>query len=586
MRLKEASMGVVIALHSVGSCALTLGALQGNSWVGRSLDVSVAAQIEAGQSATALCAVAEVFHADVKVDASRVRVLTDPTERADTVNLRVVSSAVVDEPVVTILLRVGCESEVTRRYVLLPDVPGEVMVQSPSAPPDLSVAPEQTAANARAEVSPPRASPNSTGQLADASGGSKPAPALRKSTNVRSSVPAMGKPVPVVPDQAKKVAKTPPVSTPARATSAPSVGRAKLTLDPLEILVDRVKTLESTTTPTQLEELVHTSQRVEQLQTDIKTLLGQAATNEANLRALKERLQKAEDARFSDSLVYLLAGLVILCVAGIVLFWRRSASLMRNLEDERRVIFAEPMQPQPTREAEAQSTAPTVVKQSTAPGNVDVDVDVSWLDVDEKGFHEIMQPRDTGPVGLSASQDPPQLSPDAEVWSVDFNSESQLALIDQAQRLVQLGKVDEATDILEKRIRQNPADCPLVFLEALHIANEHSLKTDFRQFSEEFQKVFNVAVPEFALFRAEGRSLDAYAGLLQHITKLGPGPKVLEVIESCTLLSAWGNNTEPFDLAAFKELVQLHGATLRAMRASGSTDMQRVNDSSHIDLDL
>ena len=551
MRLKGASIGVAIALHSIGSCALTLGALQGNSWVGRGLDVTVAAQIEAGQSASTLCAVAEVFYADAKIDLSRVRVLAEPTGRSDTVNLRVMSSAPVDEPVVTVLLRVGCESEVSRRYVLLPDVPGEVTVPVLPATADASTTPELTPANGRTEVPPSRGFPSTTGQVADTFPASKPVSAPRRSTHSKSAAPAVGKP--------------------ARPPSAPSVGRAKLVLDPLEILVERVKSLESTTHPTQLDELVHTSQRVEQLQTDIKTLLVQAAANEENLRAVKERLQRAEDARFSDALVYLLVGLVILCVAGIVLFWRRSASLMRSLEDGRRVLFAEPP-----------ATSPAAVKKSPPA----VDVDVSWLDVDEKGFRAIMEPKVTGPADLSEIQDSPPPSGDAETGSVDFNSESQLALIDQARLFVQLGKVDQATDLLEKRIRQNPSDCPLIFLEALRIANEHSLKTDFRQFRDEIQKVFNVAVPEFALFRAEGRGLDAYPGLLQHITKLGPGRKVLEVIESCVLLSAWGNNTEPFDLAAFKELVQMHGVALRSVRSCGATDEEKPIDSSHVDLAL
>ena len=127
-----------------------------------------------------------------------------------------------------------------------------------------------------------------------------------------------------------------------------------------------------------------------------------------------------------------------------------------------------------------------------------------------------------------------------------------------------LGKTDEAIEMLEKRIRANSKDCPLIYLELLRIANVRSLKTDFRQFRDECMQAFNVAVPEFALFRSEGRALDAYPDLLAHIEKLWNSPKALEVLESCILRDPWEKNAQPFDLAAFKELVMLHGLAGRA----------------------
>lgn len=580
MGFKAAAIGVVLALSSVGSCALTLGALQGNSWVGRRLDVAVPAQMEAGQLSSVLCAVAEVFHADTKVPAGRVQVLAEPTERSDTVNLRIVSSAAVDELVVTVVLHVGCESAVTRRYVLLPDVPGEVTLPMPSATTDSNsngaAAPVATAVNERAQASSSDVSSSASALGGDAVGNHRPAFRARHATNGRAPAQARGqtKTKPNRSAQTRNVAKVTALAMPQSTASAPVGGRAKLTLDPLEVLVERVKSLESASSLTQLEELVHTSQRMERMQTDMTELLSQAATNQANLRDLQERLRKAEEVKSIDWLVFVLAGLLTLCVLGIVLFWRRSADVIRILEDERRTLFAEAVHPHHAREAEthpvtpAQTPASTSTPSSVQPSNTQVDLDIDWLEVDEKGLNEIMDPKATRPAAYSELEDAEQAGGDEVTAETDLNANSQLALIDKARLFVQLGKTDQAVDILEERIRQKSADCPLVFLEILHIANEHSLKTDFRQFRDEMQQVFNVAIPEFALFRAEGRGLGAYPGLLRHITKLGPGPKVLEVIESCILLSAWGNNTEPFDLAAFKELVQMHGDTLSAMRAS------------------
>ena len=109
-------------------------------------------------------------------------------------------------------------------------------------------------------------------------------------------------------------------------------------------------------------------------------------------------------------------------------------------------------------------------------------------------------------------------------------------------------------------------------------------------------QAFNVAVPEFALFRSEGRTLETYPDLLAHIEKLWDSPKVLEVLESCILRDPWEKNAKPFDLAAFKELVKLHGLASRSepmpsaaeqqQPTGGKKDNTELPDSLGIDLEL
>ncbi len=575
MKFKTTAIGGVLLLHAWGSYALTLGALQGNAWLGRRLDVSAVAQLDAGQSTATLCATAEVFHADTKVDGSRVRVLTEPTGRANEVNLRIVSSAAVDEPVVTIQLRVGCESETVRRYVLLPDAPTELVPSNP-------VLPAVSSAEAPvASVPAPSVPTGSGGQPEVASSDSgKPAAAVK-------SAP-VGKPekkAAVVP--AKPVAKVPVAAAPTPPATGPGAGRGRLTLEPLVVPAERVAAVESAANTEQVDELLKTAQRMEQLQTDIKVLLDQAAANDANQRALQARLQKAEETRFPDSLVYLLTGLLALCLAAIVMYWRRSARLIRLLENERRIPVAVVEPPDTIQQPEVPMEPPAPAPKPK-PGPMGVDV--NWLHVDEKGFSEIMDPKPTRPADLAPMDAPVQPRAETAIAPPDFNSEDQLALVDQAQLFVQLGKTDHAISILEKRIRERATDCPLVFLELLQIANQQSLKVDFRQFRDEMQQVFNVSVPEFALFRSEGRRLDGYPELSQRIAKLGPSHQALTEIESCIVLSAWGNNAEPFDLAAFKELVHIHGVALKALQSakgsSGPTEPGSSAPVTEVDLPL
>jgi hypothetical protein len=150
----------------------------------------------------------------------------------------------------------------------------------------------------------------------------------------------------------------------------------------------------------------------------------------------------------------------------------------------------------------------------------------------------------------------------------NFNADTLVDIRQQADFLAKLGKVDEALEILEKGIHANPVESPMLYLDLLVIANNFSRKTDFRQFRAEFEKLFNATVPEFALFRDEGRKLDAYPALLEHINGQWDSPNVLDVIEACILRDPDATESDPFDLAAFRELVNMHAAATQQHRAN------------------
>lgn len=558
MEFKAAALGGVLLIHALSGDALTLGALQGNAWLGRRLDVSVTAQLDAGQSPASVCASADVFHADAQVDRSRVQVLTEPTERANEVALRIVSSAVVDEPIVTIRLRVGCESEVARRYVLLPDAPGEFAPALPNAP---RIAAAEGAPAPRADMWESPASAPAPGARARAA---QPAPDAPLGSTKPSAVPKRTPPGKLgtkgVAAPAAAAAKAPVPTARAQAAVAPGAGRGKLTLEGMVLPLERATVTEPPANAAPPEASAESAQRMELLQAEIKTLLDQAALNAANQRALLARLEKAEEARLQDSLVYWLAGLLTLCLVGTVVYLRRSAVQIRLLEQERQTHVLEITPTPSTRQQESASESPA----PQGPGRANQE-DADWLNADDKGLSVIMEPALTRPVDLDPTDDLPKLQGGAAISTTDFNAEEQLALMDQAQLFVRLDKAAHAIDILEERIRHKATDCPLVFLELLKIAHTASLKVDFRQFRDEMQQVFNVAVPEFALFKAEGRRLEGYPELSQRLAQLGQTPQALTDIESCMVLSAWSDHSDALDLAAFKDLVHLHGTILKAL---------------------
>lgn len=300
MDTKAVSIGLILAGAALDSSALTVGPVQGAAWIGQPLELSFPISLEPSVDADMLCPRAEVHYADTPQDPNRIQIQQLPGSGLDNVRLRLTHSTLVDEPVVRVVLRVGCYQTVSRSYVLLADLPSSGPgAERPTAVLPISV-PQIDPAPAMEVAAPVQATP-------------PPVRVARRpsSNRVRNPVLATPKPRPQAP-AASREAKAP----------SPTAG-ARLKLDPLEILVERVKTLESTTAAVPLEDLVKDAGRVQQLQNDVQTLLKQAEKNEAAMQAMRERLERAESDRLSTMLSFGLAALALLCAVVIAVVWSR-----------------------------------------------------------------------------------------------------------------------------------------------------------------------------------------------------------------------------------------------------------------------
>ncbi|RZJ15263.1 MAG: hypothetical protein EOO54_18695, partial [Haliea sp.] len=128
-------VGAFILLAATSGHALTLGRSQGVALIGRPLDMGVQISLDPGTEAASLCVDAEVFYADNRIDSGRVTTRIEGVT-ASSATVRVRSITPVDEPVVTVYMRVGCSQRITRRYVMLAEQPGDLLQQSavPTAP--------------------------------------------------------------------------------------------------------------------------------------------------------------------------------------------------------------------------------------------------------------------------------------------------------------------------------------------------------------------------------------------------------------------------------------------------------------------
>jgi hypothetical protein len=381
------------------------------------------------------------------------------------------------------------------------------------------------------------AQPNASSTVSPAVANNAVVPTVTRAPKPAAS--AVARPAPKEPDPVKRVEKQAPVQAPP--TRPASAGKPRLQLDPVDNLSGRIKSLEaSSANKIAQEQVLQDNQKMQRLQADLRSLLDQAVKNEASLAAMRERLEKAESDRVPMAIVYTLIALLLLCVVILAyLLSRRPGQIVHDA---------------PVRADEPANTdAATMAAQQTLNGQThpaqDDDIDVNLLDLDDAAFSEMMD-------------DKPNLVPTTKSRHHDFNADALVDIRQQADFLAKLGKVDEALQVLERGIQSNPVESPLLYLDLLVIANNSSRKTDFQHYSAEFATLFNAVLPEFALFKYEGRKLDAYPALLDHINEQWESPHVLDVIEACIVRDPDATESDPFDLAAFRDLLNMHASAL------------------------
>lgn len=311
------SIGVILTGVAVGSAALTVGTVRNPVWLEQTLDIAVPVQLDAGTQSGNLCAKADVFYADSMLGASQVQITQESTETPESVKLRITTSTPVNEPVVTVVLQVGCDQKVTRRLVLLPDVPvlNDAPRRTPGEAADAGTVPLAPTAIVGGEAAPAPGSATSA------------VPTAAPAAVVVPSAPVVARPKRKARLQLELRApapRAPVVVAPAPQPAAGPEG-SRLALEPLAALGERVRKLDETPGAAPPESAASEPEappvdRLQQLQSDIQLLVKQAAENDAKLTALRVRMEQAEAER-STLATALGVGVVVLLLVGALAFW-------------------------------------------------------------------------------------------------------------------------------------------------------------------------------------------------------------------------------------------------------------------------
>ena len=111
----------MLLLNTLMGEAVQLGSVKGSAVFGRPLDLNVQVRLDTPTEEAANCFSAEVFQADNKFDAGRVRLDVVPSANGLDATVRVRSVTAVNEPWAKVILRSNCGAKVSRQYDFLTD---------------------------------------------------------------------------------------------------------------------------------------------------------------------------------------------------------------------------------------------------------------------------------------------------------------------------------------------------------------------------------------------------------------------------------------------------------------------------------
>ncbi|MGA8515756.1 MAG: hypothetical protein WB821_13415, partial [Burkholderiaceae bacterium] len=159
------------------------------------------------------------------------------------------------------------------------------------------------------------------------------------------------------------------------------------------------------------------------------------------------------------------------------------------------------------------------------------------------------------------------------------NAEELFDIQQQADFFMSLGQHDQAIDVLQNHISDNLETSAVAYLDLFDIYHKVNKREEFNTLRDEFNRVFNAQVPEFEHYGLSSRGLEDYASAMQRIQALWPSAKVLDVIEE-SIFRKPDHDTQPFDLAAYRELMLLYGV------AKEISEPALDGDESSVDFDL
>lgn len=582
MKKSQTILFLVLLSFGGSSTAISLGQQRGAALIGRPLDFSVQAVLDAQEDPARLCLDADVSFGDSKLEKSKIRITAEKslsTPQGTTIFIR--SSALVDEPVVTLLLRVGCQQKTERRYVVLTDFAPELIEQASAG----------LSPGTGRQAGPLAAMPGNltTGASGVASATGKPfnAPGLASfATRTQSRVDVSATRRNVQPMAAKSSEKSQPrlrlQSLDLAMERSPSLKPSSDLLS-LPASTDQERSVAAAlwrALTAQPQDLLRDAEKLQALEASVLSLRAQSQKNLSTITDLNSQIQKAQKERFSNPLVYVLGLLLILALASLAYLWSRRSLAGKSGPDE----LPWWRKNKPLEKGWANSHGDLAASRSADRSKFKRGSGDSSLDRDfglnQSGFTEVKHLSEPGYPDLGAGQTRkgrPDFAASLSHASRAIKAEELFDVQQQADFFVSLGQHEQAIQVLRNHIAENLQTSALVFLDLFNLYHQLKRQADYEALREDFKQRFNAEVPAFDLYTDAGPGLEAYDAALARIEAIWPSPRVLEIIEE-SIFRGPDASEKPFGLEAYRELLLLFAIAKEIIGTSSNTDGTLPND--------
>lgn len=542
--------------------ALTLGNLQGAALVGRALSVAVPVQLDVGDLGSSVCAEVEVSFAENLLDSVRVRSSWQMQQALAEGVLRIETTVAVDEPVVGIQVRAGCVRKTVRKYVLLADLPGDSSTSAIAEPP---MAP---AAGAAVTVAKTNAVPVVRAIAIEVLAGVKSNP--KPAANPKPA----SKPSPVKAQLSSFGAAT----VPAQSAKTPNASRLLLA----DANVGLKSTLEMVTMPTEdsqaradaqtlwrslnasTEELAKDAQKRQALEAQVKALQSDTSKNRQAQDALKSQLAKAEEERYANALVGVLAALLLCALAGVgyLVFRMRkghvgSEKSWWRSESSETSVFSDMASIGTTERSQPRSKDSQAGRSNRLPA-ADAGLDESLFNKLSGASGQATQKARWQPAA-SGFMSPQSGFFNSSLGIRSVNVEELFDIQQQAEFFVSLGQHEQAITLLQHHIGGTHNTSGLVYLDLLQLYHQFNRRTEYDKLREEFNSAFNAQVPTFENNVQQGRGIERYGDSLARLQAAWQSPTILDVLHDLIFRKPEAGEPQggAFDLTAYRELMLL-----------------------------
>lgn len=573
--------GLMLWMASGTTFGMGLGRPVSRAVLGDTLSVSVPVRLETGEDLSPECIKAEVYFGDDKLPSAAIQTQLKtspaPVGRTPDAVIQIRTTALINEPVVTVYVVAGCQTRLTRKLVTLVDPPdlNEPALAPPPAHSSAKSDAERVATTPLAAMDGPhvvhdpvsRASklgrkvPSlslSGGQAADSAASSSKATKGKK----RSKDPAKALNGRAVEQRARLVVD--PVATDAvvnpelQMTSGMTAPEPEGSASSPELMQRRRSAAAiwqaMNASP---EELARDRERLEQVESKLDALSRDSAKASEVVTGLQSRLAQQAN---GNGLVYVLGTLIVVLVGFVA--WREW-SLRKALSEQAAWLTSQVPDDTAPPASELGDTASLLPEIQDVVAEVDAELEAQAMPVAATYPDLATEPRFD--VLAQFAEQPPAKTAPAQVARQDHlrdvSVDELIDLEQQAEFFLVLGQDESAIDVLEGYIRGTTSASPMPFLKLLEIYRRLGMRTDYERTRMNFNLRFNAHAPLWDADLTHGHELKDYPGVIERLQALWADPdRALEVLERSLMRQDAESYT--FDLPAYRELLFLY-AVLR-----------------------